>query len=336
MSTSEIDILLEKLNTFFDYCDRVSSLLDETMPDASVKKDFSVQQYFAQQMEEDKSMSSGIAAIKTLLMVLERTKFDTVHILHSTIQEAVKEMRNTDLSQAAIVSGTELFMRFITLAKFDDKPMEECKQIMLHRGKIFLEKLLQSRSTIAHQALQFVTDGCRILTHSRSRVVLQALIDAHTKSNKQFQVFVTHGGPDNAGDQMVAELEKVGIDAILILDSAVGYVMESVDLVMVGAEGVVESGGIINRIGSFTMALCAREMKKPFYVLAESFKFTRLYPLNQRDLPVEYKYIKRQRDNFKAHPMVDYTPPAYITLLFTDLGILTPSAVSDELIKLYL
>lgn len=35
-------------------------------------------------------------------------------------------------------------------------------------------------------------------------------------------------------------------------------------------------------------------------------------------------------------PLVDYTPPSYITLLFTDLGILTPSAVSDELIKLYL
>ena len=36
------------------------------------------------------------------------------------------------------------------------------------------------------------------------------------------------------------------------------------------------------------------------------------------------------------HPVVDYTPPSYITLLFTDLGVLTPSAVSDELIKLYL
>ncbi len=36
------------------------------------------------------------------------------------------------------------------------------------------------------------------------------------------------------------------------------------------------------------------------------------------------------------HPLVDYTPPALVTLLFTDLGILTPSAVSDELIKLYL
>ena len=37
----------------------------------------------------------------------------------------------------------------------------------------------------------------------------------------------------------------------------------------------------------------------------------------------------------EAHPHIDYTPPHYITLLFTDLGVLTPSAVSDELIKLY-
>lgn len=88
---------------------------------------------------------------------------------------------------------------------------------------------------------------------------------------------------------MMNEMESAGIDCTLILDAAIGYVMESVDFVMVGAEAVVESGGIVNRVGSFTMALCAREMKKPFYVLAESFKFTRLYPLNQRDLPDEYK-----------------------------------------------
>ena len=39
--------------------------------------------------------------------------------------------------------------------------------------------------------------------------------------------------------------------------------------------------------------------------------------------------------NPNDHPKIDYTPPQYITLLFTDLGVLTPSAVSDELIKLY-
>lgn len=158
-----------------------------------------------------------------------------------------------------------------------------------------------------------------------------------SKSNKRFHVYVTDSTLDNNGQLMCTELKNAGIECTLILDSAIGYIMESIDIVMVGAEGVVESGGIINRIGSFTMALCAREMKKPFYVLAESFKFSRLYPLNQRDLPNDYKYQKTQLiDITKAHPLVDYTPPAYITLLFTDLGILTPSAVSDELIKLYL
>lgn len=137
---------------------------------------------------------------------------------------------------------------------------------------------------------------------------------------------------------MIKELESCNIECTLILDASIGYIMETIDFVLVGAEGVMESGGIINRIGTFTMALCAKEMKKPFYVLTESFKFSRLFPLNQRDLPNSYKYPKNadtSGDFSKTHPLVDYTPPAGITLIFTDLGILTPSAVSDELIKLY-
>ncbi|XP_073817828.1 eukaryotic translation initiation factor 2B subunit alpha [Musca autumnalis] len=306
------------------------------MPQTLDKKDdFDVVKYFLKLLDDDKDLSSGIAAIKTLLMILEKKQFGTIHILQNTMLEAVAAMRNTDLSIAAVVSGGELFCRFITLS-LDDRGMEECREIMLNRGKIFLAKLLNSRNVIAQQAQRFITDGCRVLTHSRSRVVLKALATA-AKANKQFHVFVTQGGPDNSGEQMIADLERAGIDCTLILDSATGYVMESVDFVMVGAEAVVESGGIINRIGSFTTGLCAREMKKPFYVLAESFKFTRLYPLNQRDLPDEYKYSRKHlSDVSKVHPLVDYTPPAYITLLFTDLGILTPSAVSDELIKLYM
>lgn len=46
--------------------------------------------------------------------------------------------------------------------------------------------------------------------------------------------------------------------------------------------------------------------------------------------------LKAVEDLAEEHPMIDYTPPSLITLLFTDLGVLTPSAVSDELIKLYL
>lgn len=87
-------------------------------------------------------------------------------------------------------------------------------------------------------------------------------------------------------------------------------------------------------------------MRKPFYVAVESYKFARIYPLSQRDVAD----LCDDSDNFLftnssspsdseevvlQKPSIDFTPAEYITLLFTDLGVLTPAAVSDELIKLY-
>ena len=124
----------------------------------------------------------------------------------------------------------------------------------------------------------------------------------------------------------------------MVLDSSVSFVMEEVDICIVGAEGVVESGGVVNLLGTYQLAIIAKALNTPLYVAAESFKFARLFPLTSTDLPPTTLAVS---EAFKADeasadmPAVDYTPPEYITLLFTDLGVLTPSAVSDELIRLY-
>src|ERR1700722_367967 len=114
-----------------------------------------------------------------------------------------------------------------------------------------------------------------------------------------------------------------GIPCTVVLDSAVAYVMDKVDSVLVGSEAVVESGGLgllffivnlhhranipifvapVNAVGSNQMAIIAKAANKPFYALAErfavinmlcllvyhvapSFKFHRLFPLSQYDLP---------------------------------------------------
>ncbi|XP_008551391.1 translation initiation factor eIF-2B subunit alpha [Microplitis demolitor] len=294
-------------------------------------------QYFGEIIKNEKDVSAGMAAIRTLLTILERSKSVTVQEVHNCLQNAIDAMRSLDCPVTSIASGSELFLRFITLASLDTPSFAECKGIMLRRGKLFYEKLVNARSKVAKLASNFITDGCKILTHSKSRVVLLALKEA-AANNKMFHVYVTRSAPDNIGEEMYDNLTKLGVSCTLILDSAIGYVMEQVDMVMVGAEGVAESGGIINKIGTYTLAMCAKEIKKPLYVLTESFKFSRIYPLNQIDLPDEFKYTTSTRaKNLKnEHPLVDYTPPQYINLLFTDLGILTPSAVSDELIKLYL
>ncbi|XP_076252931.1 eukaryotic translation initiation factor 2B subunit alpha [Rhynchophorus ferrugineus] len=298
-----------------------------------------IREYFQNIINNKSDVSAGVAAIRTLMEVIKQSQSETVQELEAILKDAISIIKNCNVPVAAITSGCELFLRFITLVGMDTAgSFSECKKLMLARANMFDKKLDEARGKIAKSASKFITDGAKVLTHSRSRVVLQTLYQAYNH-NKRFEVFVTISAPDNSGQQMCKELQAIGIPCTLILDSAICYVMEQINFIMVGAEGVLESGGIVNKIGTYTMGVCAKEVKKPFYVLTESFKFSRLFPLNQQDLPAEFKYTSKVRESGdlkNAHPLVDYTPPSYITLLFTDIGILTPSAVSDELIKLYL
>ncbi|NXL90818.1 EI2BA factor, partial [Alectura lathami] len=284
----------------------------------------------------------------TALLRVSPPAGETIQGLRSSLRDAIETLSRVD-SSVAVSSGGELFLRFISLTSLEYSDYSKCKEIMIERGEIFLRKVSLSRNKIAKLCHPFIRDGARILTHAYSRVVLRVL-EAAVESKKRFSVYVTESQPDQAGQvficarswqKMAKALRKLNIPVTVILDAAVGhYIMEKVDLVLVGAEGVVESGGIINKIGTNQIAVCAKAQNKPFYVVAESFKFVRLFPLNQQDVPDKFKYkadtLKTSQNLTEEHPWIDYTSPSLITLLFTDLGVLTPSAVSDELIKLYL
>lgn len=294
-------------------------------------------EYFRAQIREDPDVASAVAAIRSLLEFLKRDQSETILGLRENMTQAILRLQETD-SSVAVSSGGELFLRFISLTSLEHPDLSQCKNVMIERGELFLKKISLSRGKVGKLCHTFIKDGAKILTHSSSRVVLKVLENA-AADNKRFRVYVTESQPDSAGELMAQKLRKLNIPVTVVLDAAVGYIMEKVDLVIVGAEGVVESGGVINKIGTYQMAVCSKAHNKPFYVVAESFKFVRLYPLNQQDVPDRFKYkadILKTVDLNQEHPLIDYTPPSLITLLFTDLGVLTPSAVSDELIKLYL
>ena len=110
-----------------------------------------------------------------------------------------------------------------------------------------MAKVVNSRRELAKNAQKFISDGCKILIHSKSRAVFQILKEAHA-NNKHFAVYVTESAPDYLGRQMYEMLSKEGVNVTLILDASMGYIMEQIDLVLVGAEGVCVSGGIINKV----------------------------------------------------------------------------------------
>lgn len=85
------------------------------------------------------------------------------------------------------------------------------------------------------------------------------------------------------------------------------------------------------------MALAAKAVNKPFYVLVESYKFSRIHPLKQEEISehLKFKNVETNKDG-ERWSAVDYTHSKYVTLLLTDLGPLATAAVSDVLMQLYL
>jgi translation initiation factor eIF-2B subunit alpha len=140
--------------------------------------------------------------------------------------------------------------------------------------------------------------------------------------------------------RMAGELAAAGIPAKVLLDLAVAYAMSEVDLVLVGADVVTETGGVVGAVGTYQVAIVARSMSRPIYVAAESYKFARLYPLGQKDIehgpgrPVGFggQLVPCGVDVETA--VRDYTPPQHLELLITDLGVLPPPAVGDVLLQL--
>jgi len=302
---------------------------------------------FKRKVKEDKEIPLPVATINALTNVIKMSKASTMTQLTMEINEASKRLATATHNSIPVTAGSELFLRLVTRTALDVTDFEVCKQLLIERGEGFLATSVQSKQKIAQLGSHFIRDGAVILTHSYSRLVMGVLLEA-ARQNKRFKVYVTESRPAKSGYWTVKALEKVGIPVVLILDSAMGYIMEKIDLVLVGAEGVVENGGIINQAGTCQMAIVAKAANKPFYVAVESYKFVRFFPLNQYDLPpgvtstlnIIFEEMAPTHDPIpeKAEFLnrsIDYTSPSYITLLFTDLGVLTPSAVSDELIKLY-
>ncbi|KAI3766344.1 hypothetical protein L2E82_16398 [Cichorium intybus] len=285
-------------------------------------------------------LAEAVAAIRALASVIRSSEATTMMELQNELKTASDSLKSWDMTSISLTAGCDLFMRYVTrTSAVEYEDFDSAKSRFLERAEKFGEISYKARKIIAMLSQDFIFDGCTILVHGFSRVVLEILKTA-AENKKHFRVLCTEGRPDRTGLRLSNELAKLDVPVKLLIDSAVAYSMDEIDMVFVGADGVVESGGIINMMGTYQIALVAKSMDKPLYVAAESYKFARLYPLNQKDMvpalkPIDFGVPIPSKVEVETSAR-DYTPPQYLTLLFTDLGVLTPSVVSDELIQLYL
>jgi len=295
---------------------------------------------FHEALSRSPDCAVAVAAIQALTTAISRSKATTMMGLERDLKDAAASLQRYSPTQISLKARCELFLRYTTrTTALELDNFEKAKRRLIERGRHFAETSKRARATIAEHGERFIRPGFTVLCHGHSRVVLAVLRRA-ASAGRQFSVIVTEGRPDETGLGMARLISELGVPVTMVLDSAVGYIMEEVDMALVGAEAVAENGGIINKLGTYSVSLSARAHNVPVYVAAESYKFARLYPLSQRDLPLERKPVDfgplLPSEVQILNPSRDFTPANLLSLLFTDLGVLTPAAVSDELIQLYI
>ena len=186
-----------------------------------------------------------------------------------------------------------------------------------------------------------IKDGFTILTHCNTGPLATTgygtalgVIRQAKEQGKNIKVFADETRPLLQGARLTAwELKKADIPFTLITDSMAGYFMSrgEVDCAIVGADRIAANGDTANKIGTYTVAVLAKENDVPFYVAAPT---TTIDPTlaSGEEIPIEQRsadevtHIQGMRIAPEgcqaANPAFDVTPHRYITAIITERGII--------------
>ncbi|MCJ7516334.1 MAG: ribose 1,5-bisphosphate isomerase [Methanomassiliicoccales archaeon] len=229
-------------------------------------------------------------------------------------------------------------MQTVTKGAKDSKDIEELRDLIVANADRFVSRSKEAVKIIGKVGSQRIKGGERILTHCNSKAALSVIRHAF-RDGKKIEVTVTESRPWRQGLQTAKELAMDGIPTTLIIDSAVRWVMKDIDLVYVGADTIASNGAVINKIGTSQIALIAHEARVPFIVCAETFKFSpktiygELVEIEERDPGEIVKEGEIPKSVRIRNPVFDATPADYIDSIVTEVGVISPYAAYDIIVK---
>ncbi|MCY0868650.1 MAG: ribose 1,5-bisphosphate isomerase [Desulfurococcus sp.] len=218
------------------------------------------------------------------------------------------------------------------MAKSSDD-FESARSAIIGSAQRFIEESLNAVKKISEIAAKRIKENSIVLTHCHSTVAVNTLTEAY-RQGRIVKVYSTETRPFYQGRITATQLLSNGVPVIQIPDSAVRYVMNDVDYVVVGADTVASNGAVVNKIGTSQVASIAKEARVRVYVVAESYKFSpvtlvgELVPIEFRDPRevVSEEWLKLHPGVKVLNPSFDVTPPEYIDAIVTEIGVIPPQA----------
>jgi methylthioribose-1-phosphate isomerase len=222
------------------------------------------------------------------------------------------------------------------------KTVSEIRDTVIVKAKEMAEEDININKQMGKNGAELFHDNDTIMTHCNAGALATVaygtalgVIRATNESGKNIKVIATETRPVQQGSRLTAfELKHDGIDVSLIPDTAVGYTMANdlVNGVVVGADRILQTGHVFNKIGTYQVATMAKRHNIPFYVAAPLSTFD--LENKPEDITIEQRKAsevtgigdkKTAPDGIDViNPAFDITPPELISGIITENGIANP------------
>jgi methylthioribose-1-phosphate isomerase len=286
----------------------------------------------------------GVAAAMGVALGVKNSPATSVGELRAefeTIAETISKTRPTAVNLFwAVKRMRDLFERSLAEQAPESQRIRQTRARLIEEAQRMLAEDIAVNEALGRHGAALLDDSTTVLTHCNAGALATGgygtalgVVRAAVAAGKRIHVFADETRPFLQGARLTAwELAKDGIPVTLITDNMAGHFMQQgkIHAAIVGADRIAANGDVANKIGTYTVAVLARENGVPFYVAA---------PLSTIDLslasgdqiPIEERSaaeVKRlggaaiaPADVEARHPAFDVTPHRYVTAIITERGI---------------
>jgi len=282
----------------------------------------------------------GVAAAMGIALGMRRSKATGTKQFATEFQKICELMAATRPTAVNLFWAIERMKKVFADAAQGGCSVDEIKQRLEDEARRIHDADVESWRPMGDFGAALVPDAARILTHCNGGALATAGygnalggIRASVEQGKKIAVLADETRPFLQGARLTAwELLKDGIDTTVITDNMAGSMMRlgDIDLVVVGADRIAANGDVANKIGTYSVAVLAREHGIPFYVAAplstvdlDTPDGSRI-PIEERN-PREVTHVGPNRLTPEGarirNPAFDVTPAKFVTAIITERGI---------------
>jgi methylthioribose-1-phosphate isomerase len=285
----------------------------------------------------------GVAAAMGLALGMRKSRATGTKQFATEFQRLCDLMAGTRPTAVNLFWAIERMKQAFAEAAQQGRSVEEIRQRLEDEARRIHDEDVESCRAMGAFGATLVPDTARILTHCNAGALATAgygtalgVIRAAAEQGKRVAVMADETRPFLQGARLTAwELVRDGIDTTVITDNMAGSMMRlgHVDLVVVGADRIAANGDVANKIGTYGVAVLAREHGIPFYVAAPMSTVDLMTP-DGSGIPIEERNSREVSHLGSArltpegahirNPAFDVTPAAYVTAIVTERGIARP------------